>query len=133
MRGSHLLLSKACKNSARARQCEDKVKFQSILPLALKNKVSGKSDSDKGKVSTHKSLFLIKLIMYLIQFFFFRERMSLRNIGCHCLPLKEQLRKQVLREGSERIQQLLFYPHGESTSFEEKSRQRCSYAQCENP
>ncbi|XP_033222033.1 coiled-coil-helix-coiled-coil-helix domain-containing protein 1 [Belonocnema kinseyi] len=49
MRGSHLLLSKACKNSARARQCEDKVKFQPILPLQLKNKVSGKSDTDKEK------------------------------------------------------------------------------------
>ena len=61
MRGSHLLLSKACKNSARARQCEDKVPFQAILPLALRNRVSGKSDGGKGKIFTNKSQFLMKL------------------------------------------------------------------------
>ena len=51
MRGSHVLFSKACKRSARARQNEEKVPFKEILPLKLRNRVSGKSDSNKGKMS----------------------------------------------------------------------------------
>lgn len=57
MRGSHLLMSIACKSNPRAPQKEHKVKFKAILPLSLRNRVSGKNDSEKGKKNLFIKLF----------------------------------------------------------------------------
>lgn len=42
-------MSIANKNRARAPQKESKVQFKALLPLQLRNRVSGKNDSEKGK------------------------------------------------------------------------------------
>ncbi|XP_043461423.1 uncharacterized protein LOC122498009 [Leptopilina heterotoma] len=54
MRGSHLLMSIANKNRARAAQKENKVQFKALLPLQLRNRVSGKNDSEKEKGCLHE-------------------------------------------------------------------------------
>lgn len=47
-------MSIANKNRARAPQKESKVQFKALLPLQLRNRVSGKNDSEKEKGCLHE-------------------------------------------------------------------------------